>query len=76
MAKVILDHASEIEKMLCKWWKLINFVYSPQASMILSFVLTVVRAGEIIQAFPIVTVGLRKNRAIIVPKMDQVWAIF
>ena len=71
--KVVWDSATDVERKLQSWWKLVNFTYNPTINIATTIVLTISHASVNV-IYPIIALGLNQNGAILYPFEHRVWA--
>ncbi|XP_055648759.1 uncharacterized protein LOC129783095 [Falco peregrinus] len=71
--KMVWDNATEVERKLQSWWKMVNFTYDPNTHTITGFVLTI-RNAVIITIHPIVALGINHNGVLLYPFEHRTWA--
>ncbi|NP_001159385.1 uncharacterized protein LOC422926 [Gallus gallus] len=71
--KIVWDAATEKERQLQAWWRLVNFTHDQVLNSVIAHVLTVVEA-RIEKVYPIVALGINTNGSVVYPLDHRMWA--
>lgn len=71
--KIVWDAATDKERQLQAWWRLVNFTHDQVLDAVIAFVLTVAEA-RIEKVYPIVALGVNTNGSVVYPLDHRMWA--
>ncbi|XP_068023774.1 uncharacterized protein [Melanerpes formicivorus] len=71
--KIVWDAATEKERQLQAWWRLVNFTHDQGRNAVIAHVLTVAEA-HIEKVYPIVALGVNTNGSVVYPLEHRMWA--
>ncbi|XP_059701393.1 uncharacterized protein LOC132326766 [Haemorhous mexicanus] len=71
--KIVWDAATEKERQLQAWWRLVNFTHDQALNAVVAHVLTVAEA-RIEKVYPIVALGVNTNGSVVYPLDHRMWA--
>ncbi|XP_066405256.1 uncharacterized protein [Molothrus aeneus] len=71
--KIVWDAATEKERQLQAWWRLVNFTHDQALNAVIAHVLTVAEA-RIEKVYPIVALGVNTNGSVVYPLEHRMWA--
>ncbi|KAK4818000.1 hypothetical protein QYF61_004113 [Mycteria americana] len=71
--KIVWDAATEKERQLQAWWRLVNFTHDQVLNAVIAHVLTVAEA-RIEKVYPIVALGVNTNGSVVYPLDHRMWA--
>ncbi|XP_067153359.1 uncharacterized protein [Apteryx mantelli] len=71
--KIVWDAATEKERQLQAWWRLVNFTHDQVLNAVIAYVLTVEDA-TIEKVYPIVALGINTNESVVYPLDHRMWA--
>ncbi|XP_064007761.1 uncharacterized protein LOC135179645 isoform X2 [Pogoniulus pusillus] len=71
--KIVWDAATEKERQLQAWWRLVNFTHDQVLNAVIAHVLTVAEA-HIEKVYPIVALGVNTNGSVVYPLEHRMWA--
>uniref|UniRef100_A0A8C3RGZ0 Uncharacterized protein n=1 Tax=Cyanoderma ruficeps TaxID=181631 RepID=A0A8C3RGZ0_9PASS len=71
--KIVWDAATEKERQLQAWWRLVNFTHDQALNAVIAHVLTVAEA-RIEKVYPIVALGVNTNGSVVYPMDHRMWA--
>ncbi|KAJ7403867.1 hypothetical protein WISP_148925 [Willisornis vidua] len=70
--KIVWDAATEKERQLQAWWRLVNFTHDQALNVVIAHVLTVVEA-RVEKVYPIVALGVNTNGSVVYPLDHRMW---
>ncbi|XP_071413119.1 uncharacterized protein [Pithys albifrons albifrons] len=71
--KIVWDAATEKERQLQAWWRLVNFTHDQALNVVIAHVLTVAEA-RVEKVYPIVALGVNTNGSVVYPLDHRMWA--
>lgn len=71
--KIVWDAATDKERQLQAWWRLVNFTHDQVLDAVIAYVLTVAEA-RIEKVYPIVALGVNTNGSVVYPLDHRMWA--
>lgn len=71
--KIVWDAATDKERHLQAWWRLVNFTHDQVLDAVIAYVLTVAEA-RIEKVYPIVALGVNTNGSVVYPLDHRMWA--
>ncbi|KAM4673958.1 uncharacterized protein AAGF69_002726 [Amazona ochrocephala] len=71
--KIVWDAATEKERQLQAWWRLVNFTHDQVLNAVITYVLTVTEA-RIEKVYPVVALGVNTNGSVVYPLDHRMWA--